>query len=266
MALISLVSAGGAPGVTTTAVALTLTWPGTVLLAECDMTGASVLPGLFNGHIAADRGILHLALAVAENPALAQAALREQTVALDEAGERPLLPGPVDPFQARAIDAAAWEDIATLLAAQQGEVIADVGQVLADERYPVGLLAAADMIVMVMRPTVRQIAAAQPRLAQLRQALGESARFALCLIGRGAYSAGEIRKALGPFAATVLLPDDPRSARRLSDGDATGRRDLRTSELLVQARPAARTLREALLGQTPDWLTAEARTAKGGIG
>ena len=44
MALFALISAGGSPGVTTSALALTLGWPSRVILAECDPSGGDV-PG-----------------------------------------------------------------------------------------------------------------------------------------------------------------------------------------------------------------------------
>ena len=47
MSLYALVSAGGAPGVTTSALALTLSWPSQVILAECDPSGGDILAGLF---------------------------------------------------------------------------------------------------------------------------------------------------------------------------------------------------------------------------
>ena len=49
MSLYALVSAGGSPGVTTTALTLSLGWPGQVILAECDPSGGDILAGLFAG-------------------------------------------------------------------------------------------------------------------------------------------------------------------------------------------------------------------------
>ena len=51
MAVTVLLSPGGSPGVTTTALALAMTWPRPVVLAECDpRRHGSVLPGLWHGH------------------------------------------------------------------------------------------------------------------------------------------------------------------------------------------------------------------------
>ena len=54
MALFALISAGGSPGVTTSALALTLGWPSRVILAECDPSVGDILAGLFDGHLHAD--------------------------------------------------------------------------------------------------------------------------------------------------------------------------------------------------------------------
>src|SRR5690606_3881210 len=48
--LIVLCSGGHSPGVTTTGLALTLTWPRDILLAECDPAGGSLLSGYLLGH------------------------------------------------------------------------------------------------------------------------------------------------------------------------------------------------------------------------
>lgn len=50
MAMITLVSASGAPGVTSTALALASSWPRPVLLVEADPSGSSaLLAGFWRG-------------------------------------------------------------------------------------------------------------------------------------------------------------------------------------------------------------------------
>ena len=61
MTMYSLISPGGSPGVTTTALALALTWSRPVIVAECDPGGGDVLAGLFAGHLSAPRGLLGVA-------------------------------------------------------------------------------------------------------------------------------------------------------------------------------------------------------------
>ena len=64
MALIVLTSASGSPGVTTTALALALTWRRPALLVEADPTGGSaVLAGYFRGRAAPTDSLIDLAFA-----------------------------------------------------------------------------------------------------------------------------------------------------------------------------------------------------------
>ena len=49
MTVCALLSPGGSPGVTTAALAMALTWPGPVLVAETDPSGGDVLAGFFAG-------------------------------------------------------------------------------------------------------------------------------------------------------------------------------------------------------------------------
>src|SRR5690349_21501210 len=66
MAVIALTSASGSPGVTTTAVGLSLLWPRPVLLVEADPTGGSgILAGYFRGSHEYDAGLVELALSAA---------------------------------------------------------------------------------------------------------------------------------------------------------------------------------------------------------
>ncbi len=58
MAIIVLTSAGGSPGVTSTALGLSLTWPRPVLLADCDRhPNQAVLAGYLRGLSAGGRGL-----------------------------------------------------------------------------------------------------------------------------------------------------------------------------------------------------------------
>ena len=66
MALIAVAADKGAPGVTTTALALAAVWPRPVLLAECDPAGGDLvyrLPAADGGRLDPRRGLLSLAVA-----------------------------------------------------------------------------------------------------------------------------------------------------------------------------------------------------------
>jgi hypothetical protein len=238
--LYALVSAGGAPGVTTAALALALAWPGPAIVAECDPSGGDILAGLLAGQVPAKRGITEHAIAAGGNEAAATAGLRSFLVPLDEDRTRMVLPGLTDPRQAAGL-APSWPSVAATLAAQPGDVIADCGRLDAGFAQPQAVLAAARTIALVLRPTLRQVWSARPRVDMLRQLAGGD-RLALLLTGPGTHSVREVAHALElPVAA--VLPDDARSAALLSDGLGT-HRQLMSGALLRAAGVAGRALRD----------------------
>jgi hypothetical protein len=244
VSLYALVSAGGSPGVTTAALALSLGWPGQVILAECDPSGGDILAGLFAGHMPARNGLLGLAIEAGQNPDAAAAALWPQLIELDDERGRLLLAGISDPRQATAL-APVWPALAATLAAQPADVIADCGRLDASGG-PGPVLAAASLVVLVLRPTLRQISKARARVEMLTQLLGGPGRVTLLLIGEGTHPPREISRALGvPVAGS--LPYDAKAAAVLSDG-AGSRRGLQARPLIRAAGPAGRALRDAAPG------------------
>jgi hypothetical protein len=96
--------------------------------------------------------------------------------------------------------------------------------------------------VMVMRPTLRQVAAARPRVELLAQFLGGSDRLAVLLVGERGLKSGEIRGSLG-VKVIGTMPDDQKTAAVLSDGE--GRRtNLDRQPLLRGAKNAGKALVE----------------------
>ena len=242
MAVHALVSAGGSPGVTTAALALTLTWPGPAMLAECDPSGGDIMAGLLAGQAPGQLGILHLAAAAGGGPGVLTATLADQLVTLDQHQDRTLLPGIADPRQARSLGPS-WPAIASLLAGQDCDVIADCGRLDDADRQPLPVLEVAAGVALVVRPTLRQVARASSRVAQLAELLGGTSRLRLLVTGPGSYQPREIAEQLG-LAVAGVLPGDTRTAGLLSDGQ--GRRSgLAARPLIRSARAAARTWRQA---------------------
>jgi hypothetical protein len=253
--LYALVSAGGSPGVTTAAVALALTWPSAAIVAECDPSGGDILAGLLTGHVPASQGLMEHAIDAGRDGHAAARALGEQLIPLDADGTRMLLPGLTDPRQAAGL-ASAWPAVAATLTAQQADVIADCGRLDAGPGQPLAVLAAAQTIAIVLRPTLRQVWAARARVDMLAQLVGGNARLALLLTGPGTHSAREVAQALSVPVAAVL-PDDARSAGLLSDG-VGAQRSLTSGMLLRSARAAGRVLREHVAMMTRQSATAGA--------
>jgi hypothetical protein len=248
MALYALASAGGSPGVTTSALALALGWPSQVILAECDPSGGDVLAGLFAGHVPATRGLLSLAFDAARGPDIAASALWPQLIELDDARQRLLLAGLSDPRQGAGL-APAWPALAATFSSLPADVIADCGRLDAGlGQLPV--LRAASAVMLVLRPSLRQVARARPRVEMLAQILGGLDRVTLLLVGAGTHSSREVAKALG-VPVTGTLPDDRKTAGVLSDG-AGSRRSLPARPLLRAATVTGRALRGATTAAEPD--------------
>ena len=242
-------SAGGSPGVTTATVALALSWPVPVIVAECDPSGGDILAGLLSGHVPAGHGLMEYAIEAGRSGGAATASLRAQLISLDDDRTRLVLPGLTDPRQAAGL-ASAWPAVAAALAAQPADVIADCGRLDAGPGQPLAVLSAARTVAIVLRPTLRQVWSARPRVEMLRELLGDTARLRLLLTGPGTRSAREVAHALSVPVAAVL-PADSRTASLLSDG-LGGQRQLGSGPLMRAARAAGRALRDhATMSEQP---------------
>lgn len=164
MALISVMSAKGAPGATTTAMLLANLWPAPSILVDADPLGGDValrLPGE-HGPLNPDQGLMSLLPA-------ARRGLEPQTVvahAQTALGGQQVLAGLPGPEQA---DAAAplWSSLAQAFARVPGvDVFADVGQV--SSRSPhLAMLESAAALLCVYRPTAWSAIHTRRRLESL---------------------------------------------------------------------------------------------------
>ncbi|MEW2386013.1 ParA family protein [Micromonospora sp. NPDC047707] len=247
MAVIAMVSAKGSPGVTTAALACTLSWSGRTVLAECDPAGGSILSGYLSGFEIPPVGLLPLA-AAALREQLADT-FAHQVVDLDakHPGRRLLLPGINDPVQAGTIRPT-WEPLAAFFSELERredgyDVIADCGR-LTTSAPPWPLLFRADLLLLVVRTaTLRTIAPAAAAAGLLRRELTEygqgAGALALALIGDGPYSRRDIEQRL-QLPTVMELPDDRRTAEVLSDGGGRLRGSQRMLRAAAGAEPAVR--------------------------
>ncbi len=225
MSLIALAASKSA-GVTTSALALAGVWPGPVLLAECDPAGGDINAGLLRG--AQPAGAL-LDLALATRRGLTPAQFWDHTVTLSEDGTVRLLSGLADPAQHPALTSA-WPLLIRMLHALDlpaptgsAEAVVDRGwDVLADcgrlaPATPMGLLGAADLILLVLRPRLAHIAHTRSRLSALRSQIADHAdgplpELKLLLVGTSPYPAAEVATAMDLPVAGVLADDPPAAA------------------------------------------------------
>ncbi len=237
--LIALTSAKGSPGVTTTALALTLSWPRNAVLAELDPAGGDVLAGYGRAEQTAG-GLSELELAARRGGLTRH--LGAGLLQLDAAGRARLLPGLTDPALARHVD---WDRLAAALASLEDgatDVLADCGRLRA-EHFPADALRRAAVVTVVCGSSLRAVRAATHAVAELQTATGASpgaGRVAALVVAPGEpYGEREIGEALGvPVVGT--LPRDGKAAAVLSDGAPAGRLFAQSSLIRAAHGVAAR--------------------------
>lgn len=243
MALYCLIGPGGSPGVTTSGLALGLSWPREVVLAECDPAGRRVLPGYLAERIEGPPGPGLFGLAVALGRGQGEAGIEDFTIPLDEQRRAWLLHGIRDPRHSSQLTRW-WQPIADLFTDSDIDVIAELGRIGGPDT-PVALLTGADLVVMVLRPNLVQVDAAQPRLDALLGVLDRRVPVGLCLIDSGPYSAEQVSRALFGLPVLAGLPYAPGDARVLSDG-ARPRLAFRTCMLMRAAAGLGQKMRKAV--------------------
>ncbi|WP_455357100.1 hypothetical protein [Streptomyces sp. SYSU K217416] len=258
MAVIALAGCSGAPGVTTSALALLLSWPlepgRRMVLAECDPDGGAVLHGLLQGTLGDRYGLRNLSVAARQGD-LGDAFWRQLIDLGGEEGkkesprDRLLLPGITDPAQTASLGSV-WKALGVIfrgIEAEHGhDVLIDLGR--RGAFGPSGVLAEqADVVFVVVRNTLRCLQAAEGRVRALEERVGD---VGVLMINEGPYPAGEVQRVLQvPVVAT--LPYAPKDARVLSDGTEQPRhftksalmKAARTGSILLVQRAAMRRAR-----------------------
>lgn len=220
MAILSLTSAKGAPGVTTTALALTLLWPHPVLLLEADPSGGSIMAGYFRGERPQDRGLIDLPAAHRTHrleEGIWEAAL-QLAPSSDTGAVRWVVPGLTKPTQSGTM-APLWGSIATSLRAISSsgiDVIVDTGRITTNT---VPLIRSADHTLLVSRTDLPAMAAARGCAVMLNETPDSAAATSLILVGhKQPHTRQEMSQRVGlPVAATMKW--DPRAAAVFSHGD-----------------------------------------------
>ncbi|MEN8651707.1 hypothetical protein ABCR94_14040 [Streptomyces sp. 21So2-11] len=249
MPVTALVSAKSC-GVTTSALALTLSSNRPSLLAECDPAGGTVRAGIMQGQVTAGYGLYHLAAAERTGADALAGAFASHLWPLDAAGQRKLLPGLTDPAQAAALGRTwpALSEIMHVLSEEAGyDVFIDAGRVALESGRlhttltPAPLLYQADLVLMVVRGTEQSLTLARHLITPLRAELAEHGSGAdalgLLLIEDGPSRAHQVAEALkAPVLAA--LPWDAGTAGYLSNGGRPPRGYGLRSPLLRHARTA----------------------------
>lgn len=174
MGIVVAASATGAPGVTTATLGLALTWPRDVVLADCDRAPSqTVLSGYLRGTEPGGRGLNALAKAHREQEDL-RSELPRQLVPLtmEEAPRRDFLPGFTHPGSALVFHQV-WPELVNAfesLGDEDRDVIVDAGRLGADGLAN-ALVSQADVVLLVVRSTLRSLAATRLYLQGLNDQL-----------------------------------------------------------------------------------------------
>ena len=206
--IVALCSAKGAPGVTTAAALLAVTWPRPSLLIEADPSGGSLVarwagscdvsyePGLIS--LAATRDTITASVIEAHSQPIADRAR--------------LLAAPPHPRQVRtALASVADRTVAAFACMGDVDAIVDCGRI--DPTSPAMVFVRrGDVTLLVVRPRLADVAVAEAVAAQLRD---DASNVALICVGDGPYHPSEVARHLGlPLAGVVA--EDPRAAESLA--------------------------------------------------
>lgn len=223
MALMLACSAKGSPGVTTSLIALALQWPREVVLASADPAGDDLRAGILRAAAPANRGLLDLALSLRRGTGEVQTSA--VSLHVDERSVW-LLPGASDPAQMEVLRPH-WPAIAKALVACGRDVLVDFGRMSTD-RLPIEVTDRADLIAVVLRPTLACVDRARPLIATLSKDVvagrGRAEVGVLC-VGDAPYQPGAVASAL-EVPLFGVLPNDSVSADRLTQGEVPWRRPL----------------------------------------
>lgn len=228
MAVIVLTSATGAPGVTTTVVALALAWPRPCLVIEADLTGgSSIIAGYLQGSVPHDRGLVDLAMALRRG-SLTEG-LHQASIPLGYSPQARLVPGLTTPAQVATVQPL-WEPMALVLRGLERtgtDVIIDAGR-LGAPGGPGPLLREADQVLLVTGTQLPGIPALPGRARMLREEFarkgtGDDALGLLVVGERRPYSAGELAK-FTHLPVVTTMAWDPENAAAFSLGAPGPRR------------------------------------------
>lgn len=233
--LISLISAKGSPGVTTSTLALAAAWPRTAIVVDADPFGGDVRAGLGRGVWPPDAELRELVLD-ARHGSVEEALWRR----VHRTGEHcpPVLAGLGSVGQAGAVP---WNRIAPALRRlTDADAVADCGRFLQTDGV-LPLLQGGDAVVLVTGSSLPAVRSAARLSPVLRRLLDDVAQLWLLVVRPDQpYSAVEIADGCR-IPLLGELPDDPRTASVWSDGSPP-RRGLGRSALQREAHRIASTL------------------------
>ena len=203
MKVVTLASVRGAPGVTTASVLLASTFADG-LVVEADLDG----------------GVLAIRYGLGREPGLTTFAAAGPgdgsgwTAHAQDAGGVPVLVGPDAPSASAALWRTAGDRITHELVASDGVAVVDAGRL----RSPSPIVAASDVLAILVHPVAEQLVALTPLLSVLPHVVRGQA--SVLLVGHGPYRSADVERSIG-VRVVGELPDDPDAAEALRTGGAS---------------------------------------------
>ena len=246
----------GAPGVTTSALALASAWPGPAVVVEASPAGGDLAMRLHpKGSVLPETPTV-LSLVTASRSGREQDPVNTHAHVLNSTTT--VVPGPALAEQVDKIGD--WSPLADALGRTQARVFADLGHLHASSPV-LSVAARADVVVVVSRPDMASVVRLRERLTRLATSLanlrGSAPRLFPLLISttrHGAADVADLRAILTEASVKPFLVDagflarDPVAVSRLEAGEEPGGRLSRT-DLLRTARTVAGQL-EAVAGSS----------------
>lgn len=213
MRIVTLTSARGAPGVTTTALLLASTFDDAPVV-EADLDGGVLAVRYGLGR---EPGLTTFAASSPEDPERWRAHAQD-------AGGVPVLVGPDAPGACASLWRTGGERITHKLLAADGVAVVDAGRL----RTPVPIVVASDLVAVLVCPVAEQLVALAHLLPTLRQAI--RGHVSVVLVGEGPYGSADVERSLEVMVLGEL-PDDRAAADALRNG-GTSRARLARSRLV----------------------------------
>ena len=205
MRVVSLGSVRGAPGVTTSSLLLASAL-GDAVVVEADLDG----------------GVLAVRYGLGREPGLTTFAaaggddVGQWTAHAQSAGGVPVMVAPDAATTCVSMWRSAGDRITRQLVAADGTAIVDAGRL----RTPVPLVAASDLLLLLVSPLPEHLVALVHQLPAIRAAV--SGTVGVALVGDGPYCADDIETSLG-VRVFGTLPDDRNAAEVLRNGGSRTR-------------------------------------------
>ncbi|MBK0870210.1 hypothetical protein INP57_25700 [Saccharopolyspora sp. HNM0986] len=220
MAITAVISALGAPGVSTTVAALATAWPGPLLAADADPVRGALVPGWLSrwwvdGRLTTETGVVTFAASTRRMTTVPAEGLAGHVHAVPHARHIRVLPGVLHAEQAIAIGSDGWSRLASALrdVTKSGpDVLVDAGRWCPQTPWP--LLNAADRVLLAVRPSLRSCSGSTDLARYLTD---RYQRVELAVLAADSRQAADTAQALG-VPVGFSLPEDAPSARVFSDG------------------------------------------------